>query len=116
MTKPNPTSEIEDLDSLLIQYKQAYNTAFNEVDPHNTEKWESSYIGTGQVMKRSRGIEEEIKTKINNYIASQTNTILDKLEDKVVDSDRPYTNENDRKVANHYKLQLLKALKQMRNE
>ncbi len=53
---------------------------------------------------------------IKELVASQTNNILSRVEDEVVNSDRPYTNENDRKVANHYKLQLLKALKQMRNE
>lgn len=80
----NPPEEFE-LRKLVIQYAQAYNTAFNEVDPHNLEKHPDGK-GIKRVIDRSREIEEEAMAAILAHTAKAVTPQQSvQIEDRILD-------------------------------
>lgn len=84
MTTPNP-STVDELKGLLIRYSQAYNTAFNEVDPHNIEKHESFFEAAKLVGKRSKEIEAEVLAEAHSYLTHKIIEELAIIQDKLYD-------------------------------
>lgn len=70
----------KELDKALIKYGFSYTKAFNEIDPHNKDKWSNATYKTfNLVAERSREIEQESKEKILALITQARIDELNKL-------------------------------------
>lgn len=69
------TLDTLDADSILIMYDNAWNTAFNEIDPHNDEK-HPDHDGMEKVAQRSREIQAQAKAALLQLITREKIAVL----------------------------------------